>query len=279
MEAFHTLPIDNLHQNPQSNILNSQSLDSGTQPSVETHTQTKNHDIPTLNMRNKNLILGLPPELRLMVYGFAVVQYVTGPRNNPKSGFTRNLVPPNLAQVNKQLRDEVCDVYYRKNEFWIEVPVTRNHIYKSFFAQCQIAEEYLPLIKSLRCSARLHATSDWFILFQSAEREPATEIVAPGRMGTKGSGLNISMVELNWGWGGGLIACHKNFWHLINDMLKAMPAEDLVSYMQFNISPARVKETNDLLLADALGFIVKQTVLGQGRMKAVFCRERTPVMD
>lgn len=127
------------------------------------------------NSSKQNFILSLPSELRLIIYEFAVIERVTGPRTCPSSSFILSLVPPNLARVNRQLRQEVRPVYYRGNEFWVQLPTCQDHIRDSFFAQCMIAVDFLPLIRSLRCEVYLVPSRDWSIVFQTAASAPTSE--------------------------------------------------------------------------------------------------------
>ncbi|CRG89430.1 hypothetical protein PISL3812_06466 [Talaromyces islandicus] len=56
----------------------------------------------------------LPPELRLEIYHFAVVQ---------KGDSTYTLQPPALAQVCRQIRAEILPVYYGENDFYIPLNI------------------------------------------------------------------------------------------------------------------------------------------------------------
>ncbi|KAJ8132037.1 hypothetical protein O1611_g1586 [Lasiodiplodia mahajangana] len=159
-------------------------------------------------MENNNLFFKLPAELRLAVYEFTVIQYVTGPRTDPRSGFTRTLIPPNLARVNRQIRQEVVHVYYPKNEFWIEVPVIKNHVYERFFAQCELAADFLPLIKSLCCEAYLVPDGDWSVVYYNTESVPDSRWLRGGEQELKSHKVD---------WASPPDSC-ESFWVMLRDM-------------------------------------------------------------
>ncbi|KAI3325086.1 hypothetical protein HD806DRAFT_465443 [Xylariaceae sp. AK1471] len=65
-------------------------------------------------MAERNLILSFPPEIRNIIYEYAVVDVISK-LIIWKPPYRTCLAPPALAQVNRQLRNEVIPAYYGKN--------------------------------------------------------------------------------------------------------------------------------------------------------------------
>lgn len=67
---------------------------------------------------SRSALLRLPPEIRNMIWRFAVVGGTI--KFDPANGEAPN--PPALLEVNRQIRAEAIDIYYRENELerWIE---------------------------------------------------------------------------------------------------------------------------------------------------------------
>ncbi|KAI1127590.1 hypothetical protein F5Y10DRAFT_266011 [Nemania abortiva] len=216
-------------------------------------------------METSTPLLGLPTELRLIIYNYAVVQRVTGPRSDSDSGFTRNLIPPSLARVNRQLRKEVTHEYYSKNEFWIQIPTRKDHVHDDFVSQCEIAAEFLPLIRSLRCEACLTSRGNWSVVcFQTAPIDLASQ-------GHNKGGEAINNKELDWsGYGN-----YRKFYRFTQrDMIQHWTQEQLwryyVSLVVFHHENAA--EVDHKVVSDALSYLLKHSVLGDGFLEAVFCR-------
>lgn len=55
-------------------------------------------------------LLDLPSELRNMIYGFAMI-------SDPVTPINRDLKPPPLTQVSRQIRNEALLIYWQKNQF------------------------------------------------------------------------------------------------------------------------------------------------------------------
>ncbi|KAI0973482.1 hypothetical protein F4678DRAFT_28213 [Xylaria arbuscula] len=113
-------------------------------------------------------LLNMPPEVRLMIYNFTFIRKVTGKGIQPADGFTCKLLPPPLARVNRLFRQEVILEYYSKKEFWIQLPVRKNHYYKAFHVRCELAAHFIPMIKSLRAEIFDEVDAPWAIQFHPA---------------------------------------------------------------------------------------------------------------
>ncbi|KAI1126957.1 hypothetical protein F5Y10DRAFT_293300 [Nemania abortiva] len=208
-------------------------------------------------MGNQSPIFKLPPEIRLVICDFAVIQRVTGSRFSPDSGFTRSLIPPNLARVNRKLRQEVIPEYYRKNEFWIELPVIKDRLHDKFLAQCRIAVDFLPLIRSLRCEAYLIPAGDWSVVFQN----PANT--------TTNEETRLGLVD----WGD-RIAGREAFWDMMQSMVKFMTLEQLYQYTDFvcRLKPKGQDSPSYLSISAEFRLLANQCVLGMHPVEAVFCQ-------
>ncbi|KAI0518008.1 hypothetical protein F5B22DRAFT_645255 [Xylaria bambusicola] len=90
-----------------------------------------------------NLILSFPGEIRNMIYRFAVLDATHG------DSYGSTLVPPALARVNRQLRDEVIPIYYGETKFVITVQTTVGLDWDVFRHRCTVATRFFPLIRSL----------------------------------------------------------------------------------------------------------------------------------
>ncbi|KAI0549813.1 hypothetical protein F4679DRAFT_584279 [Xylaria curta] len=109
----------------------------------------------TVVAQKRNLILGLPAEIRIMIYTFAVVSQWD----------FESLQTPELSQVSRQLRDEVLPIYYRKNSFllflsppdgWYDMrspancEETAKYYYESFKPLCKSLVPFICHITALR---------------------------------------------------------------------------------------------------------------------------------
>ncbi|KAI0182250.1 hypothetical protein EV127DRAFT_68508 [Xylaria flabelliformis] len=105
--------------------------------------------------QKRNLILGFPAEIRILIYTFAVVE---------KEDMW-SLGTPELSQVSRQLREEVLPIYYSKNSFelclspsswWDGMPsppavikATAKYYYESFKPLCKSLVPFISHITSL----------------------------------------------------------------------------------------------------------------------------------
>ncbi|KAK5626041.1 hypothetical protein RRF57_001757 [Xylaria bambusicola] len=60
-----------------------------------------------------------------------------------------SLIPPALARVNRQLRDEVVPIYYRETKFLITLYNVPGPASEAFRHRCTLTTHFFPLIRSL----------------------------------------------------------------------------------------------------------------------------------
>ncbi len=193
-----------------------------------------------------------------MVYGFAVIKRVTGLRASPLHGFTCSLVPPPLARVNRLLRREIIPEYYAKNEFWIQLPITKDDFHDAFFARCEIASEFIPMIKSLCAEVCTGENATWSIMFEAAEPDSPQGVhmddtVIPGH-----SIYGQPRPEIF-------------YWRMLAKMLKTMKLDQLLSYGDNTNITGNKQAIDHCVVSDALHMLTKRSCLAQIRLEAVFC--------
>ncbi|TGJ85046.1 hypothetical protein E0Z10_g3726 [Xylaria hypoxylon] len=200
----------------------------------------------------QNLILDLPVELRLIIYEFAVIKRVSKSRSNPLNGFTRSLVPPPLACVNRQLRQEITPEYYGKNEFWIELPIGTGKLNEG---SCELVTKYVPLMKSLSCQKLPEGDNPGFFVYQCVTHGPTDKINS-----NRGRGCRVIMNED----GKFTIELDHNFRSLMARLIRAMEPLQFLEYRNAG------KGILPFPMSDSLHFILKHFAQGNFRMETLF---------
>ncbi|KAI1113060.1 hypothetical protein F5Y14DRAFT_452469 [Nemania sp. NC0429] len=209
----------------------------------------------------KSLLLNLPSELRIAIYEQVAVQRLIGPRTNPYHGFTRTLVPPSLARVNKQLRHEVLTEYYRQNQFWIDIPLVSGPGYLNFMAQCTMYQEYLPLIKTLRCEARVAPSEDWSLVFLPHEDKYLSDGIPK-----RGAIFQVKNFTPH-------ITTHTTFSELLLQIHALLNLPNKHKYRELVHYTFRYNDraSDTWALGHVVSFLANHTVLGQmGRSKLIY---------
>ncbi|KAI1734868.1 hypothetical protein F4680DRAFT_327924 [Xylaria scruposa] len=99
-----------------------------------------------LNKGRKNLLLDLPPELRNIIYKLVVGKGCEPTRHIPVTLWRT----PSLAQVNRQLRNEVIPVYYgRDGGFKLLLKYPGDHSLFQVHLFCALYSQYLQYVRYL----------------------------------------------------------------------------------------------------------------------------------
>ena len=178
-QASDSEPLEETHELPPVS----------TRPSLnKKRTARKPQQKPVSLDGGHNLLLDLPPELRVIIYEYCVS--TKGPVNMMETRDVKKSPIPGLLSVNRQIREEVLPVFYKTNEF----SFGRCHAkYITQWLFKAIQPQHLKLISAISWTSSWEKTKVWFGPFTFGRRSH-NDVVAVYSKAAQDQAIHLSSV-------------------------------------------------------------------------------------